>query len=168
MEERTMTTQLDARTLKFIATLDPKARQAFADFSLAAKRKAAELGCDYIMICGNRTFAEQDRLYAQGRKDANGNKVPGPKVTNARGGYSSHNFGIAADYGVFRRGSYLDESEPLTAARVHKACAEMAEGFGLSAGAFWQSFPDLPHYEIATRLTLTQKRDRYKREGSVL
>lgn len=38
-----------------------------------------------------RTFAEQDALYAQGRTSA------GPKVTNAKGGQSSHNYGFAID-----------------------------------------------------------------------
>lgn len=39
-----------------------------------------------------RTFAEQDALYAQGR---NGNK--GPVVTQAKGGQSYHNYGLAID-----------------------------------------------------------------------
>lgn len=153
---------IDPRTEKFIATLDPKARQAFYDFTLAAKNIAAEMGCDYIMICGNRTYAQQNLLYAKGRT------APGPKVTNAKGGYSSHNFGIAADYGVFKAGKYLDESDPKLAAKVHKACAAVADEFGLSAGAYWESFPDLPHYEISTKLTLAQKRERYNKTGSVL
>lgn len=150
------------RTAKYIATLDPAARQAFADFSLAANRKAAEYGCEYIMICGNRSYAEQNLLYAKGRT------APGPVVTNARGGFSNHNFGIAGDFGVFRGKAYLDESDAKLAARVHKACAAMAEEFGLSAGAFWQDFQDTPHYEISTTLTLPQKRLRFERTGSVL
>ena len=40
---------------------------------------------------GLRTYAEQDALYAQGRT------TPGPIVTNARGGQSYHNFGLAID-----------------------------------------------------------------------
>ena len=38
-----------------------------------------------------RSSAEQDKLYAQGRT------TPGPRVTNARGGQSAHNFGLAID-----------------------------------------------------------------------
>jgi peptidoglycan L-alanyl-D-glutamate endopeptidase CwlK len=38
-----------------------------------------------------RTLAEQDALYAQGRTK------PGVKVTNAKGGESAHNYGMAAD-----------------------------------------------------------------------
>jgi len=40
---------------------------------------------------GLRTFKEQDDLYAQGRTK------PGPKVSNARGGQSMHNYGLAFD-----------------------------------------------------------------------
>jgi len=39
-----------------------------------------------------RTFAEQDALYAQGRTTA------GKKVTNAKGGQSFHNYGLALDF----------------------------------------------------------------------
>lgn len=38
-----------------------------------------------------RTFAEQNSLYAQGRSKA------GKRVTNARGGQSYHNYGMAID-----------------------------------------------------------------------
>lgn len=156
------TMQLDARTLKNIATLDEAARAQFADFALAANRLADKYGCKYIMISGNRTYAEQNLLYAKGRTS------PGPRVTNARGGFSNHNFGIAGDFGVFMGKAYLDETDPKLAARVHQACAELAEGYGLSAGAFWQDFRDLPHYEIATQLNLAEKRRRFERTGSVL
>lgn len=45
-----------------------------------------------------RTFAQQDELYAQGRTklfDSFGNRLG--KVTNAKGGQSIHNYGLALD-----------------------------------------------------------------------
>jgi hypothetical protein len=42
-------------------------------------------------VQGVRTFAEQDALYAQGRTRK------GLRVTNAKGGQSYHNYGLAAD-----------------------------------------------------------------------
>ena len=153
---------LAARTLRNIQTLDPKARQRFVDFACQAQAKAREFGCDYIMISGNRTWAEQDELYRHGRT------LPGPRVTNAKGGYSNHNFGIAGDFGVFRDKKYLDESEPKTADKVHKACGALAEAHGLDWGGEWDSFPDFPHYEIRTGLTGAEKRKRYATRGSVL
>lgn len=153
---------LDPRTLRNIQTLDPKARDAFALFARCAKTVAAGFGCDYIMICGNRTWAEQDALYARGRT------APGPKVTNAKGGQSNHNFGIAADFGVFRGKVYLDDSDPKLASRVHRACAEHAESCGLDWGGHWRGFEDEPHYEVSTGLSLADKRRIYQQKGSVL
>jgi len=155
---------LAARTLKNIASLDPKAQAAFTRFALAAQEVAATMRCDYIAIAGNRNWTEQDALYAQGRT------TPGKKVTNARGGYSNHNFGIAIDFGVFSKivGEYLDETQPRVADKVHRACAELAEDNGLAWGGNWESFQDTPHYEVATLLTLEQKRVRYAQKGSVL
>jgi len=153
---------LSSRTLKNIATLDPKAQGPFTAFAKVAAMVAEEHGCEYIMITGNRTWAEQDALYAIGRTK------PGQKVTNARGGYSNHNFGIAGDFGVFQGKVYLDESNPKLADKVHRACAEHAEACGLEWGGHWESFQDMPHYEIQTVLSLSQKRIRYSRKGSVL
>jgi peptidoglycan LD-endopeptidase CwlK len=155
-------TGLDARSLKNLATLDPKARGMFGQFLRLAKATAATLGCDYVLIGGNRTWAEQDALYAQGRT------LPGARVTNARGGYSNHNFGIAGDCGVFMGGSYLDESKPELAARVHKACSLHAARCGLEWGGAWNSFKDLPHYEVAKELDMAQRRRIFEAKGSIL
>lgn len=153
---------LPPRTLKNIATLDPKAQAAFTRFATLAQRTAAELGCDYIMIAGNRSWAQQDALYAQGRT------APGAKVTNARGGYSDHNFGSAGDFGVFRGKVYLDEADFKQADTVHRACAAHAMECGLDWGGHWESFQDYPHYEMHTVLSLTQKRERFQQLGSIL
>jgi peptidoglycan LD-endopeptidase CwlK len=153
---------LDARSLSVIETLDVKAQRSFTEFLLLAKATAATLGCDYVLIGGQRSWEEQDALYAQGRT------TPGKKVTNARGGYSNHNFKIAGDCGAFRAGIYLDEKEPATAAKVHKACSEHAKACGLEWGGSWQGFKDLPHYEVATGLSMAAKRKLFREKGSVL
>ena len=165
---------LDERTRKNIAKLDPKARDRFEHFTKLAKATAATFGCEYVMISTNRTWAEQDALYAQptdGKDNDGDGRVdePDEKVTNARGGESNHNFGIAADYGVFRGKSYLDNSNPELASRVHAACAVHARKLGFECGADWKGKKcDPPHYEISTSLTLGQKRKLYQEKGSVL
>ena len=68
---------LDARTVAAIQTLDANARDRFVKFALLANATAATYGCTYLMISGNRTWAEQDALFAQGRS------TPGRIVTNA-------------------------------------------------------------------------------------
>jgi peptidoglycan LD-endopeptidase CwlK len=147
----------DARTLKTIATLDAKCQERFRAFAEAAKDEAAKHGCDYVMICGHRTWEQQDELF-----------FSKPKVTKARGGYSNHNFGIAGDFGVFRGKVYLDDSNPALASKVHKACAALAPKFGLEWGGTWKDFTDEPHYQVKTGLTMASKRLIYKREGSLL
>lgn len=164
---------LDERTLKNIGTLDPKARARFEHFAKLAKATAATLGCDYIGISGNRTWAAQDALFKQPHdgKDNDGDgraDEADEKVTNARGGGSNHNFGIALDFGVFKGAAYLDQVDPGLAAKVHKACSVHAQPCGLEWGGTWNGFKDLPHYEISTGLTLARKRTLYQQHGSVL
>jgi len=154
--------QDDERTLENIATLDPKCREMFLHFTRLAKATAATMGCDYVLISGNRSYEEQDALYAQGRTK------PGEKVTNAKGGYSNHNFGIAGDFGVFRGKAYLDGTDAAMAAKVHRACSVHAAACGLEWGGSWKSFTDLPHYEVRTGLSMDAKRKLMKEKGSVL
>ena len=137
----------------------------FRRFLSFAQGTAASLGCDYVLISGNRTWEEQDALYAQGRT------APGEIVTKARGGSSNHNFAIAGDFGVFQGKLYLDggtKAQQALAAKVHKACSEHAATCGLEWGGSWTSIKDAPHFEVKTGLTMAQKRIRIKGKGSVL
>lgn len=151
----------DARTEKNLATLDQRAVPKFREFIQEARELAAQLGCEYVAISGNRTWKEQDALYAQGRTK------PGNVVTNAKGGQSNHNFGIALDFAVFKGGKYLDESDPRTANRIHAAAGKIAHEYGLDWGGLWKT-QDTPHFEIRTGISLAMKRERYKAKGSVL
>lgn len=153
----------DERTDKILKTLDPKAALIFRKFIIAARELVLKkYGCDYKLISGNRTYAEQNALYAQGRTK------PGKVVTNAKGGQSNHNFGIAVDAGVFKDGAYLDSSSPRTAAAVHKDVAKLTSQYGLEWGGDWTSIVDLPHFEVDTGYTMTRKRELMASKGSVL
>lgn len=147
---------LDSRTLKYLRTLEPAARRKFIPFIRRAKSIAASMGADYRAISGTRGKEEQDALYAKGRT------TPGPRVTNAQYGYSNHNFGIALDFGVFSGGEYLDSSAPRRAAAIHKAVGALASRYGLEWGGDWTSFTDLPHFEVATGLSMSEKRRRLR------
>lgn len=83
------------------------------------------------IICGTRTYAEQDALY---------NKRP--KVTNARGGYSYHNFGLCIDIGIFSNGKY-EEGDKLYKA-LYNACGAPDQ---FEWGGNWKSIVDTPHYQ---------------------
>lgn len=167
-------TGLDARTLRNIETLDPKARDTFRSLATIGKTVAARHGCDYVMISGNRTYEEQNALYNQpwDGKDNDGDgrtDEADEKVTKAKGGHSNHNFGIAGDFAVFKNGTYMDSANPALAARVHSDVADAAQAAGLNIewGGDWTSFKDYPHFEIRTGLTIAEKRERYHGDGSV-
>lgn len=120
------------RSEKHIATLLPHVRP----YARALFFKARNQGIAINIISGTRTFEEQDRLYAKGRT------TQGPKVTNARGGYSNHNFGIAFDIGVFNGNRYMPESP------VYKAVGALGMELGLDWGGNWKSIVDQPHFEL--------------------
>lgn len=125
-------TRVDARSEKVIATLLPEAQP----IARALVQKASASGITIKVISGLRTYAEQNALYAQGRT------APGIKVTNARGGYSNHNFGIAFDVGVFEGNKYLGDSPK------YKAVGALGVDLGLEWGGNWKSIVDQPHFQL--------------------
>jgi hypothetical protein len=156
-------TDIDQRSRRNILTLDPKLQGRVCDFLRAAQRIARDMGCQYVIISGTRTWAQQDALYAQGRTGK------GPVVTRARGGFSNHNFKVAFDCGVFRDGKYLDDTNPSLASEVHHACAKVARQYGLAWGGTW-TFRDEPHYQWAgaPATPTAVMRDQFKKTGSVM
>lgn len=140
-------TTFDARSEEKIATLIPRAREAARQW---LARCLAE-GINVKIICGLRTYQEQDELYAQGRIK------PGPKVTNARAGFSWHNFGVAWDFVVFDA-----HGQPQWDSTQMKRCGEIGEELGLEWGGRWTSPQDTPHLQLKTGLTLAEARQRVK------
>ena len=153
------------RTMKYLATLDPKAQPAFRKFIALASAEAYRNGCDYTMISGYRTWDEQADLY---RKHQDG----GPHASPA--GYSMHNFKIAGDFGVFKGGTYLDDGTPAQQAfaeKIHHGCGALAASCGLIWGGKWSGGShDDPHYQIDIgHATPTDSdRARFKATGSIL
>ena len=139
----------DARTEANIRTLHLKAQAAAREFMQQVS--CLRLPVTVKIISGTRTYAEQDLLYAKGRTTG------GPKVTNAKGGQSNHNFGIAWDVGIFENGRYLTEGD------WYERLAEKLSGRieALEAGADWRN-PDFPHYQLRTGLTITKVRTRFE------
>ena len=127
-----MIDSVDARSEARIATLLPVVRP----FARALLQKAALNGIRIKVVSGWRSVAEQDALYAQGRK------TPGLKVTNARGGYSSHNFGLAFDIGVFEGDRYVGDSPK------YKAVGALGMDIGIEWGGNWKNPVDQAHFEL--------------------
>ncbi len=106
---------------------------------LAANCRAQ--GVDYWAISGNRTYAEQDILYAQGRS------TPGNIVTNAKGGQSNHNFKIGCDF-CRDADRTIAGLQPDWKTADYEILAVEAEKLGLESGLHWKSLVDPGHIQL--------------------
>ncbi len=122
----------DERTEQNLETLIPVAQYYARKMFMLAAGKAVQEGLAVRIICGTRSYAEQDALY---RKR--------PRVTKARGGYSWHNFGLAWDICVF------DGKEPIWTHKLYDIIGELSGEIGeIEWGGRWKSFVDKPHYQL--------------------
>lgn len=89
---------------------------------------------------GLRTFAEQDALYKQR-----------PKVTNAKGGQSIHNYGFAVDIVLIIDGKTAswDTHKDWDGDKIADwdECVKIFARYGWSWGGNWTSFKDMPHFD---------------------
>ena len=107
----------------------------------AVRAMIADLAAQGIVVevvQGLRTFAEQDALFAKGRT------APGSIVTQARGGQSNHNYGLAADLCPFTNDK-PDWNAPM---QVWAAIGTAAAAHGLEWGGQWKKFLDKPHVQL--------------------
>jgi peptidoglycan LD-endopeptidase CwlK len=144
---------IDERSEKNIAGLNPKLQP----LARRLVETATEQGIHVKIICGNRTYEEQDDLYAQGRsKDGN-------IVTKARGGQSMHNFGTAFDIGIFDASGkkYLGESPD------YRKVGKIGEALGLEWGGDWK-FVDEPHFQYNEGRNLAKLREAFEEHGDAL
>lgn len=96
----------------------------------------AAQGRDVRVVQGLRTYEEQNALYAQGRTK------PGKRVTNAIGGQSNHNFGLAVDLCPF-----TDGKPNWNDTNGFRAIGREAKALGLEWGGDWK-FVDMPHVQL--------------------
>lgn len=122
-----MSEQVDPRSEKNIATLHPKvqplARQLVLD--------AAKAGIEIRITSAHRTYEEQNALFEKR-----------PKVTNARGGFSNHNFGLAIDVTIFKNG------QPVWESPNYKTLGKIGKALGFEWGGDWTSIVDEPHFQL--------------------
>lgn len=120
-----------------IITLIPKAQEEARQFLNIAKNNSTT---DVRILSGTRTYAQQDELYSHGR---NGNT--NPIVTNAKGGQSNHNFGIAWDIGLFdTNGNYISSD----AGYISFSTIVLPAMNTIEWGGNWIDFKDYPHYQL--------------------
>lgn len=136
----TFTWTRDPRSEATIARLNPQVQP----YARELVKKAALSGIQIKIINGMRTYKEQNALYCKGRNIpyCKGLYKPGLIVTNAKGGYSNHNFGIAFDIGIFDGNKYLPESPK------YNEVGKIGKALGLEWGGDWQTIKDRPHFQL--------------------
>lgn len=111
---------------------------AFRNKAEAFITRMKQKGINLVAVQCRRTIAEQNALYAKGRT------APGGKVTNAKGGSSAHNFGLAVDLCPVGRNGNLWWTAPNA---LWKQLADEAKSAGLVPGYYFHSIHDPDHFE---------------------
>jgi len=146
----------DKITENRIKLLHPELRaevsEIYAKINQALKGKAI---CRFSHTL--RTFDEQDELYRQGRSK------PGGIVTNAKGGQSNHNYGLAIDIVLLKDmngdGTFETASWETTKDFDCDGIADWMEvvkifkSYGWEWGGDWR-FKDLPHFQKTFGLSI--------------
>ena len=149
---------MDKITLERIELLHPalreEVRQIYTEICEALKGKAI---CRFAYTL--RTFAEQDALFAQR-----------PKVTNARGGHSYHNYGLAVDIvllkdtdgnGTFETASWETNVDfDGDGVADWKEVVAIFKRYGWEWGGDWK-FTDTPHFQKTKGLSINELLTRY-------
>jgi peptidoglycan L-alanyl-D-glutamate endopeptidase CwlK len=139
----------DQKTIERIQLLHPKLRdEALEMYDEIVEALTGSAACRFAYTL--RTFAEQDVLYAQGRSK------PGKVVTNAKGGQSYHNYGLAIDIVLLvdkdKNGSFETASWDVKTDFDKDAKADWMEvvqifkRYGYEWGGEWK-FKDDPHFQ---------------------
>lgn len=146
---------LDKTTLTRIKTLHPKIRDRVLSAYTFINENLLGRNVRLRFTHTFRTFEEQDKLYLQK-----------PKVTNAKGGQSIHNYGLALDiamlYDLDNNGTFEKISWDLKKDGDFDNQADWMEvtnylkSQGFECGGDWKNFKDYPHFQIDFGLTWQQ------------
>jgi peptidoglycan LD-endopeptidase CwlK len=102
--------------------------------------------CTFRITQSLRTFSEQNIMYKQGRSNKYG-KI----ITNAKGGESYHNYGLAFDFCLIDNGITVNWSTSID--RDNNGTPEWLlvvrefKAIGYSWGGDWLKFKDYPHLQ---------------------
>jgi|688.fasta_scaffold546399_2 peptidoglycan L-alanyl-D-glutamate endopeptidase CwlK len=134
---------MDQLTIDRIATAHPKIREELKNYYIECNNKLPK-GVRLRFAYVYRSIEEQNRLYAQR-----------PKVTNAKGGQSIHNYSLAFDIAIL-----LDKDNNGTFESIDwnisspyfKLVVEYFKSKGYEWGGDWK-FKDAPHFQKSFGLT---------------
>ncbi len=143
-------------------TFDIRSERSLSTLCLKAQNEARLFPCRVVgdglnvrIISGTRIYAEQNALYKKGRF---GNR--GPVVTNARGGFSNHNFGIARDIGIFTPSGGYKADGP-----EYEKAAQKGLSPEIEWGGNWKKLVDKSHYQLRQHFQIAELRARFE-EGN--
>lgn len=151
-----MTTyKIDTPSLAIISKLHPSVREEVK--KIIHEINTGLTGHSQVRVSqGLRTFAEQDALYKKR-----------PKVTNAKGGQSIHNYGFAVDIVLIIDGKIAswDTKKDWDGDKVNDwdECVKVFAKYGWNWGGNWATFKDMPHFDKIGfsnwRVLIKRKRD---------
>lgn len=150
--------QVLAKSKAKVDTLFP----LLAEVATLVVGRSYDAGVQIIVTEALRTTEYQNSLYAKGR-DRNGNIIDRSKVvTNAKGGYSNHNFGLAFDFALMPadgKNVYWDEvrDDDRDGAKDWAEVVKIAKALGLEWGGDW-NFRDAPHFQLVFGLSTADLR----------
>jgi peptidoglycan L-alanyl-D-glutamate endopeptidase CwlK len=107
-------------------------------------------GVEIRLVFGYRSITEQNKLYAQGRT------TKGDIVTNAKGGHSYHNYGLAIDFVLIKGGYDMKADNDQDGYSDWMEVVAQAKLLGFEWGGDWKSFVDNPHFQIAYGYSITE------------
>lgn len=137
---------METKSIARLQQLHPICREKAIDAYNEAV-KSTPVGVHPFIDQTYRSFEESDHLYQQGRT------TPGEIVSNAKGGQSFHNYGLALDFHLQINGRDVwDETNPnwMVVVNVFKKY-----GFNWG-GDFAGKFKDYPHLEYKGGYTLAK------------
>lgn len=128
--------EMDQRTKKLLEDLIPAAKKIMHRMLEIAHANKLNMQCHSCY----RSSEDQDKLYAMGRTE------PGKIVTNARGGQSTHNYRIAADFHFLDKDGKIVWDEKLYKKVWSLVKAELVPQ-GLRWAGDWKTFKETAHFE---------------------
>lgn len=133
--------------------LEPVTRGKALDFL----RRCKEDNLSVLVTCTYRSAARQQELFNQGRT------TKGYRVTNAKPGFSWHQFRCAIDV-VPMRGKVAVWGTTGEDLKLWERVAAHGRAAGLEWGGDWKGFKDFPHFQHTEGLSLAELRAKYGSE----
>jgi peptidoglycan L-alanyl-D-glutamate endopeptidase CwlK len=117
-------------------------------------QNAAKKGIQVVITDDFRSVKDQDELYQQGRT------VSGHIVTNAKGGNSYHNYGLAIDFALQTSSGNviwdMDYDGNGNGKSDWNEVVAIAKDLGFKWGGDWKDFQDYPHLQMDFGLSLAE------------